>query len=33
MIHLEDQYNWLPNGEQFVTEKHNDMKVIIFERG
>jgi len=33
MINLEEKYPWLPNGDQWVTEKHNETKVIIFERG
>ncbi|CAD8120775.1 unnamed protein product [Paramecium sonneborni] len=32
MLLLETNYPWLPHGQQWVTEKHNDMKVIIFER-
>ncbi|CAD8081375.1 unnamed protein product [Paramecium primaurelia] len=33
MINLEEKYPWLPTGDQWVTEKHNETKVIIFERG
>lgn len=33
MIHLEEKYPWLPDGEQYVSLKHEDDKVIAFERG
>ncbi|KAJ2433276.1 alpha-1,4-glucan branching enzyme, partial [Coemansia sp. RSA 1797] len=33
MVHLERQHHWLSAHDQWVTLKHNDDKVLAFERG
>lgn len=33
IIRLEEEFKWLPNGEQYVSLKHEGDKVLAFERG
>jgi len=33
MIGLEEKFPFLPSGEQYVSLKHEDDKVVVFEKG
>lgn len=33
MLQLEENAKWLPNGEQYVSLKHEVDKILAFERG
>ncbi len=33
MIHLEDEFNWLSQRDDYISLKHQDDKIVAFERG